>query len=412
MEKYTRHILDNGLTLLLLPDYTTQMASVCVLYRVGSRDENPNKTGLAHLFEHLMFSNCGKDVDFDEVLQNAGAESNAFTTSDTTNYYNIAPAKEIELLIALEAMRMKEFKVPKKDFVTQQRVVIEEFSEHYLNNPYGLFSHQLFSLAYQKHPYRWPVIGVDQDQIGKLTYEDAAAFFDEYYHPSNAIIAISGNIQKEEILTLVKKYFEPIGGKRKNQNVYAQEDKIHQVRTQTVHSNFPEEAIYIAIHSAARRDHDFYTLDIFTDLLAEGKSSLLYSKLKKENMLFSGIDCYLTTTTDPGLIIVEGKLNPNVSIETGEDAFWSLLDSCKKSPMSQRDWEKYQHKNETAYLFSQVGVINQALNISYSEWLGDADLIYTELENYRKVTKEEIVEVSKNYFDPSKVSKLYYRKQE
>lgn len=412
MEKYTRHVLDNGLTLLLLPDYTTQMASVCVLYRVGSRDEDPKKTGLAHLFEHLMFSNCGKDIDFDEVLQNAGAESNAFTTPDTTNYYNIAPAKEIELLIALEALRMKEFKVPKKDFITQQRVVIEEFSEHYLNNPYGLFSHQLFNLAYQKHPYRWPVIGVDRDQIAQLSYDDATAFFDRYYNPSNAILAISGNINSEEILQLVKKYFEVIPGKNKNTNIYPQEDKIQQLRSQTVHANFPEEALYIAIHSAARKEHDFYTLDIFTDLLAEGKSSLLYSKLKKEKMLFSGIDCYLTTTTDPGLIIVEGKLNPGVSIETGEEAFWSLLDECKQNTMSQRDWEKYQHKNETAYLFSQVGVINQALNISYSEWLGDADLIYTELDNYRKVTKEEIVSAAKHYFDPSKVSKLYYRKEE
>lgn len=386
------------------------MAAVSMLYRVGSRDEHSDKTGLAHLFEHLMFSNCGKGIDFDEIMQNAGGESNAFTTPDTTQYYNIAPARELELMIAMEALRMDQFTIPRKDFNTQQRVVIEEYSEHYLNNPYGLFSHQLFSLAYQAHPYRWPVIGVDQEQIAALSYQDAEDFFGQYYCPSNAILAISGNVNINESMQLVKQYFEPIAAGSMNQNTYTVESPINNFRLQEYHANVPEEALYIAIHSAGRKDRDFYTLDIFTDLLAEGKSSVLYSKLKKELMLFSSIDCYLTTTYDPGLIIVEGKLNPGVSIETGEAAFWNAIDYYKTNKMSPREWDKYQHKNETAYLFSQVGVINQSLNLSYSEWLGDANMIYTELENYRRITPDEICNVATQYFDPNKSCKLYYKK--
>ena len=359
---YHRSTLPNGLTLLCVPDDSTRMACVCILYRVGSRDEHPDKTGIAHLFEHLMFSNCGPGIDFDEVMQNAGAEGNAFTSPDTTQYYNIAPSSCLELMIQMEAIRMEGFKISKKDFGIQQKVVIEEFSEHYLNNPYGLFSHLIMDLSYKTHPYRWPVIGKDREQIAALKYEDAEEFYHRYYHPSNAILVVSGHIQTAEVEALAEKYFGNIRPGIRNENSYLQEPAQRISRMKI---------------------------------------------LRKEKMLFSSIDCYLTATTDPGLILIEGKLQQGVRREEAEAEIWNLLNKLQSEGIDPHTWEKYMNKNETAYYFSQVGVINQALNYSYAEWLGDPDLVLHEFENYRALKKEEVTAALKKYVQPEYGNYLY-----
>lgn len=404
---YHRSTLPNGLTLLCVPDDSTRMACVCILYRVGSRDEHPDKTGIAHLFEHLMFSNCGPGIDFDEVMQNAGAEGNAFTSPDTTQYYNIAPSSCLELMIQMEAIRMEGFKISKKDFGIQQKVVIEEFSEHYLNNPYGLFSHLIMDLSYKNHPYRWPVIGKDREQIAALKYEDAEEFYHRYYHPSNAILVVSGHIQTAEVEALAEKYFGNIRPGIRNENSYLQEPAQSTSRVKTLEGSYPEEALYMAFHAPARKTKEFYCLDMATDILADGKSSLFYSILRKEKMLFSSIDCYLTATTDPGLILIEGKLQQGVRREEAEAEIWNLLNKLQSEGIDPHTWEKYLNKNETAYYFSQVGVINQALNYSYAEWLGDPDLVLHEFENYRALKKEEVTAALKKYVQPEYGNYLY-----
>ncbi len=407
LNPYTRVTLDNGLTVLLLPDNSTKMACVSILYKVGSRDEQSHKTGIAHLFEHLMFSNCGIDVNFDEIMQNAGGESNAFTTPDTTQYYNIAPVQQLELMLQLEALRMQGFNIGKKEFKIQQKVVIEEFSEHYLNNPYGMFSHWIFDLSYQKHPYKWPVIGQNQEDISNLVYDDAVAFYDHYYHPTNAILVISGNINIDQTIKLVNLHFGTIGSKSIVQKKYPSEDLQTEKRERTILGTYPEEALYISFHCSNRKNPDFYALDFLTDILSEGKSSILYSSLKKEKMLFSSIDCYLTATTDPGLIIMEGKLNTGINIQQGQDAFWEVINKLKNQEISDHDWQKYMNKNESAYLFSQLGTVNQALNLSYAEWLEDPDLIYTELDHYTQLTREDIHRVLNQYINPQQGNYLY-----
>jgi len=404
---YHRFVLNNGLTVIGVPDQSTRLIGVCVLYKVGSRDELPDKTGIAHLFEHLMFSNSGKSVDFDTTMQFAGAESNAFTTPDTTQYYNIAPDSCLELIIQMEAIRMEGFKVSKKDFLVQQKVVIEEFAENYLNNPYGLFSHWLMDLAYTQHPYKWPVIGKNSEQIASLQYQDASDFYHQYYHPSNSILVVSGNFEKSQLEDLVEKHFGKIAAGTPNHNIYLQEPKQNTKREKIVHGQFPEDALYIAWPSSARYTTDFYALDMATDILSDGKSSLLYSELKKKKMLFSGIDCYLTATTDPGLIILEGKLREGIQREQALLEIRNLLDRFVSDGISEHTWEKYINKNESAYYFSQLGVINQALNYSYSEWLGDPDLVMHEFEKYRSLSKEQVIASVRDYLREDQGSYLF-----
>ncbi len=409
ISQLTRYVLDNGLTVLLLPDTSTKMVALCMLYKVGSRNETQDTAGIAHLFEHLMFSNCEKDIDFDEVLQSVGGESNAFTSPDTTQFYNIVPAHQLELVLCLESQRLNGYKVNKKDFLTQQSIVIEEFSEHYLNNPYGLFSHHLFRLAYQKHPYQWPVIGNSREQLAAITIDHTRQFFDQYYTPSNLILVVHGNVDVEECRRLISKYFGKIKGRRPIQQAFTTEPKIENIRKEVYHGQWPENAFYYAFHCCKRKDPDFYALDFLTDILAEGKSSMLYARLKKDRMLFSTIDCYLTATSDPGLIIVEAKLNNKVQMQEAESAFWEVINELQTEPISDHVWEKYQNKNESAYLFSQLGLVNRALNLSYAEWLGDPELIYNEIENYRKISKEDIMSAAEKYFTKNAHCALYYQ---
>ncbi|HRG68681.1 MAG: insulinase family protein [Saprospiraceae bacterium] len=401
--------MDNGLTVLLQPDPSTALVAVCVLYKVGSRDEQDTKTGIAHLFEHLMFSNNGPGIDFDSILQNAGGECNAFTTTDTTQYYSVAPSNQLELLLALESNRISGFHVSQKDFKTQQRVVIEEFSEMYLNNPYGDFNHILMQMAYKTHPYRWPVIGFDQQQLKNLKLEDAEQFYHTFYTPSNAVLVIHGNFNVDETKKMIQTYFGKINAGISLSRYYPAEEKILAHRTKTIMKEMPEEGFYLAFPYCGRMDPDFYAVDFMTDILSEGKSSLLYKKLRKELMICSGIDCYITATTDPGLILVEGKLNPGHSIEEAEAVFWNILEEIQTKELDDRTWEKYMNKNESAYLFSQMGAINQALNLSYAEWLGNPELIHTELENYLNLTKSNIQTAAKNYFSKEHSCSLYYR---
>ncbi|MBK9107077.1 MAG: insulinase family protein [Saprospiraceae bacterium] len=409
---FEKYHLDNGLTVILQPEENTALVAVCMLYKVGSRDEQPDKTGLAHLFEHLMFSNCGPGVDFDELLQNAGGDCNAFTTTDTTQYYSVAPAVQLELILALEANRISGFHISKKDFKTQQRVVLEEFSEMYMNNPYGMFSHELMQMSYKVHPYRWPVIGSDPKQLATLNIQDAEAFYNQYYHPGNAVLVISGKINIEETKKYINKHFAGIQNGLPVLRKKLVEPKLTESRTHTNRKQLPEEAFYYAFPYCGRMDSDFYAVDFLTDVLAEGKSSLLYKILKKEKMICSAIDCYITSTIDPGLIIVEGKINPAHTIEQAESEFWEIIRTLQQDNLDDHTWEKFMNKNESAYLFSQVGLMNQALNLSYAEWLGNPELIFTELENYKKLTTENIREAALKYFPFDEKISLYYRKEE
>jgi zinc protease len=263
------------------------------------------------------------------------------------------------------------------------------------------------AMSYEVHPYRWPVIGRNQEEIAGLEFKDAEEFYHKYYHPSNAILVVSGNVRPDEVEMLVNRHFGGIAAGIKNQNIYPQEPPQIQKRMRTVPGEYPEEALYIAMHASARNTKEFYALDFLTDILSEGRSSLLYSKLRKEKMLFSNIDCYLSSTTDPGIVLLEGKLRPGVKVSDGETAFWEIIEQLKAHPVSEHDWQKYMNKNESAYLFSQVGVVNQALNYSYAEWLGDINLVLNELEHYRSLTKEDLQAALHKYFNADQANYLY-----
>lgn len=398
------------MTILLQEDNTTSQVAVCILYKVGSRDEEESKTGIAHLFEHLMFSNCGPGIDFDEILLNAGGDCNAFTTTDTTQYYSVAPAHQLEWILALEAHRLSGFHVSKKDFKTQQRVVIEEFSEVYLNNPYGMFMHHLMDMAYSVHPYRWPVIGKTPEQLKQLSLEDVQSFHHNYYQASNAILVVSGKIDTEQTKKLIATYFSAIKSTNVQRRNYPIENPLTGRKEKQLQLEIPEEGFFYAFPYCGRTDPDFYAVDLLTDILAEGKSSLLFQKLKKDLLICSSIDCYINSTRDPGLIFVEAKINPGHSIEEAESEFWKIIDEVKNVELDKRLWEKYMNKNESAYLFSQLGLTNQALNLSYAEWLDNPDLIYTELEKYTSLEKGQIKSAANKYFPNDRYCALYYRR--
>lgn len=412
MQHFHREILNNGLTIITVPNIHSKLCCVSVLYKVGSRDENPNRTGMAHLFEHLMFSNCGNSVDFDNLIQNAGGDCNAFTTHDTTQYYNVAPVSQLELLLQLEALRMNGFNISLESFKIQQKVVIEEFSEHYLNNPYGMFSHDLMPLAYQIHPYQWPVIGKNIDQLKKLSFTEIKTFKEEYYTARNAILVVVGNFEHDSIMKNIIKYFDPIQSNSLPIPKLSSEPPQIERRELVKLGKFPEEALYIAFHGCDRKHKDYYALDFATDILSEGKSSVLYRKLKKEYMIYSSVDCYTTSTFDAGLIIFEGKLMKDKNIEEGIASFKNVIDELKINPIQSSTFQKYLNKNESAYLSSQIGVVNQALNFSYAEWLGDANLVNNELEKYQSVSILDIQQAFNRYFNFDAASYLIYKNQE
>jgi predicted Zn-dependent peptidase len=408
MINYKRFSLENGLRVLVHEDKSTPLIAMNILYDVGSRDEDPAMTGLAHLFEHLMFGGSLNVPDYDTPLQLVGGENNAFTNNDITNYYLTVPSENIETAFWLESDRMLELDFSQKNLDTQRNVVIQEFNQRYINQPYGDAILKLRPLAYKVHPYRWPTIGMDMDHIKNTDLEKVRSFFFSHYAPNNAILALTGNIGYDLAFELTQKWFGPIERRIIRSRNLPEEPVQIQERILTIESDVPSTALYKVWHIGPRKSKDFYTLDLITDLLAGGESGRLHTKLVRGKKLFSEINAYLTADIDPGLIILQGKLMKGVDIHQAEESVNEVINGLHGKKEIRGEMEKVKNKFESSTVFSNTSILNKAANLSFFELLGDPGSINDEVESYRRVSYEMVIEAVRRYFVPSNCSTINY----
>ncbi len=412
MIKYDRFQLANGLRVLVHEDASTPMVVVNVLYDVGARDEDPQRTGFAHLFEHLMFGGSVNIEDFETPLQLAGGENNAYTTNDFTNYYIQLPAENIETAFWLESDRMLSLAFSEKSLEVQRKVVMEEFKEHYINKPYGDVWFKLRELVYHKHPYRWMTIGSELSHIEQARLEDVKSFFFKYYRPANAILVVAGKTTAQQVRELAEKWFGDIPAGEKYVRNLPQEPVQKEARKLELKADVPLDALYKCYPMASRTEPGYYVADLVTEILGGGASSRLHQSLVKEKKLFSQIECYHTGSNDPGLVVIEGKLIKGVSLEAADAAVEAELDKIRTVKVSEKELEKVKNKTESAIVFEDMSVMNRANSLAIYELLGDAEMMNTELDKYRAVTAEELLETSRKIFDPLNSNTLYYRAQQ
>jgi len=409
MIQFSRFVLPNGLRVLVHEDNSTPMAVVNVLYDVGARDEDPNRTGFAHLFEHLMFGGSINIPEYDDELQKAGGENNAYTTNDLTNYYCQLPSANIETAFWLESDRMLSLAFSKKSLDVQRKVVCEEFKEHYINRPYGDIWFKMREMAYEQHPYRWMTIGKELKHVEEASLDDVKKFFRKHYNPANAILVVAGNVVTEQVYELAIKWFGDIpAGEKYNRNL-PQEIEQQEARRLDITADVPVDAFLKTWHMPSRLDPDYYVADLITDILGSGASSRLYQSLVKEKQLFTNIDCYHFGSTDAGLICVDGKLVKGVRLEDAELAVQAQLDLLIREGVSVIELEKVKNKTESTMAFEDMSVMNRAASLAYYELLGDANLMNTELEKYNSVTADQLVELSRKLFEEKNSHTLYYR---
>lgn len=408
MIDFDRFTLENGLRVIVHRDETTPMVAMNLLYDVGAKDEQPDKTGFAHLFEHLMFGGSVNIPNYDKPLQNIGGENNAFTNNDITNYYLTLPAENIETGFWLESDRMICLDFSRKSLDIQKNVVIEEYKQRYLNQPYGDVWLILRPLAYKVHPYQWATIGKEISHIQNATLENVKKFFFQHYAPNNAILVIAGNIDKQQIIDLAEKWFLPIDTRNVPERELSSEPTQKQERKSEVEREVPFDAIFKTYHMCSRNHEDFYAVDLISDILANGKSSRLYQQLVQKKKFFSEINAYVSGDIDPGLLVVSGNLMKNITMKTAEDAIDEELDKLKTEWVKDHELNKVKNKVESTLIFSMTNVLNKAMNLAFYELLGDAGNFNTEIEKYRQVSPVTIKEIANTILNPENCSTLYY----
>jgi zinc protease len=408
MIQYNRFTLLNGLKVLVHEDSSTPMAVVNIMYNVGARDENPNQTGFAHLFEHLMFGGSINIPDYDEPLQRAGGENNAYTTNDLTNYYCTLPAENIETAFWLESDRMLSLAFSEKSLEVQRKVVCEEFKEHYINKPYGDVWNKMRNLAYDVHPYKWMTIGKELSHVENATIEDVKAFFFKFYRPSNAILVVAGNVQTADVNRLAEKWFGDIPSGEKYERNLPQEPKQQQAKFLEVRADVPLDALIKTWHIDARLTKGYYVADLITEVLGGGGSSRLYQALVKEKQLFSNLDCYHFGSVEAGLLAIEGKLVKGVKMEDAEKAVQEELEKIKTTLITDAELQKVINRTESVITFEDMGVMSRANSLAMYELLGDAELMNTEFSKYQEVTTQDIQQYAQKIFDDSNSSTIHY----
>ncbi len=406
---FDRFELENGLQVIVHQDKTTPIVAVNLLYKVGSRNENPERTGFAHLFEHLMFDGSKNISDFDQQLQLAGGECNAFTNNDYTNYYLTLPKQNIETAFWLESDRMLELGITKEKLEIQKGVVIEEYNQRYLNKPYGDWMLIMRYLAYKKHPYMWPTIGKDTLEIKYASLDEVNSFFYNYYAPNNAILVVAGDVETKQIRQLAEKWFGPIP--RRDTRIAPlptePEQKIPQFLLLKRHE--PLNAIYKGFHMDGRLGSRYHAADLISDILSGGESSRLTQHLVKEQKIFTNVNAYITGEIDPGLFIVEGKLSDGVTFAQAEECISNELKSIWNSPISETELTKVKNNIEVKKTISEVNVLNKAMNLAYFEMLGDANLINTDVDNYQQITASDISQTAKLLFRRENSTTIHYK---
>lgn len=411
MIKFEKFVLANGLRVIVHEDKSTPMAVVDVMYDVGARDEDPEHTGFAHLFEHLMFGGSTHIESYDEPLQMAGGENNAYTTNDLTNYYCQLPAQNIETAFWLESDRMLSLSFSENSLQVQQKVVCEEFKEHYINKPYGDVWHKLRELAYKQHPYKWMTIGQQLSHIENAKLNEVKDFFFKHYTPANAILTVAGNVSVEQVKELAEKWFGDIPSGNKYERKLPQEPVQEAPRFLEIKAKVPLDALYKCWHISSRLDKRFYVAEEITEILGGGTSSRLFQRLVKEQQLFSSIECGSLGSIDPDLLYIAGKLSKGTSIEEGEKAVMAEIEKIKNELIDEDELQKIKNKTESLLAFEDVSLMNRANSLANYELLGDANLMNVELRNYHAVTREDILEETKRIFNDNNCSTLYYRAQ-
>lgn len=407
---YVNHYtLSNGLRMVHNEDPSTQMVALNLLYNVGARDEHPEHTGFAHLFEHLMFGGSVNIPDYDTPVQNAGGENNAWTNNDITNYYITLPASNAEIGFWLESDRMLSLDFSQQSLDVQRQVVIEEFKQRNLNQPYGDVPHLMREMAFRTHPYRWPTIGKEISHIANATLDEVKDFFFRYYAPNNCILSITGNISFKESVRLTEKWFGPIPQREVPHRSLPAEPKQTEIRRKTVERNVPLDALYMAFHMCSRRDKDYYAYDMLTDILSSGRSSRLIQNLVVKNKIFNSIDAYISGSIDEGLLHITGKPAEGISLEQAEQAVWDEIEKLRTTPVESSELEKVKNRYESEQIFGNINYLNVATNMAYLELIGKAEDINTEAVRYRSVTAEQLQEVAQRSLIADNCCILYYK---
>lgn len=408
MIKYRKHTLSNGLRVLVHQDKSTPFAALNVLYRVGAKDENPSKTGFAHLFEHLMFGGSINIPDYDQELQKVGGNNNAFTSNDITNYYLTLPAENIETGFWLESDRMLSLAFSEKSFLTQQQVVIEEFRQNYINQPYGDIWHLIREQAYSKHPYQWPTIGKDIKHIEDATLEDVKEFFYAHYAPNNAVLVASGNVEFDHIITLAEKWFGPIPKREIKERTYPMEPKQTEFNTQTVYREVPNDMLIWSWHMGAKNSLNYRCADFVSDILASGNSSRFYQKLVVERELFIDIDAFISGEEDPGLFMIIGKPSKGVDYQEAKQAIFEEIAELQNNEIDNMELEKIKNKFEANLLYSESSYLDKAMQLAAYELAGEVELINTQVEKYRAITTTQLKDFARETFVDDNCNEIFY----
>ncbi len=411
MLHFERFTLNNGLRVLVHTDKSTPMVAMNILYDVGARDEETGRTGFAHLFEHLMFGGSVNIPEYDEPLQMAGGENNAYTTNDITNYHLQLPVQNMETGFWLESDRMLSLAFSEKSLDVQRKVVCEEFKEHYLNKPYGNAWHHLRRLSYKVHPYQWPTIGENLQQIEESQLGDVRSFFSKHYSPVNAIMCVAGNVTTEEVRVLSDKWFGDIpAGTKYTRNIPA-EPQQNEPRTETMYADVPLDALYKSWHIKGRMHPAYYSADLITEIMGSGYASRLYQKLVKEDQLFSNINCYHTGSLDPGMIVVEGKIRDGRDIEEANAAVEREMAHLVSGGVTESELQKAKNKIESMIAFEDMSLLNRANNLAFYELMGDAALINDEWDKYVAVSANFLQQTAQEIFRPENSNTLFYRRR-
>ena len=412
MFPFQRFFLNNGLEVITHQDPSSKIAVFNLLYKVGSRFEQPGKTGLAHFFEHLMFGSSANVPEFDRALERAGGSCNAFTSPDITNYYMTLPSSNLETAFWLESDRMLQLTLSEKTVETQRKVVIEEFKQRYLNQPYGDIWHHMRNLAYEVHPYRWPTIGESISDIEGYTQEDVWEFYKSHYHPGNAILVVAGNISHQEVFRLAEKWFGPIPSSSLPKTEIHQEPIQKEKRFKSIEAQVPTDALYKVYKMPAKGTQGYLEADLITDLLGFGKSSLLEQRLVRKGNDFASVGAYITGSVDPGLMVFSGKMEKNVSAKKAEESLDEVLEVFLNSEISENQLQKIKNQSEAMKTYESIQLLNRAMNLAYFAHLGDPDLYWKEFEAKSQIDPDQIKTWANRILRPEHSSVIYYQSKQ
>jgi len=409
MIDYQEFTLANGLHVIVHEDHTVPTAVVNIMYDVGSRDESADKTGFAHLFEHLMFGGSKNIPDYDTPLQKVGGTNNAFTSPDITNYYVTVPAENLETAFWLESDRMLSLSFDPKVLEVQRKVVIEEFKQRYLNQPYGDIWLKLRPLAYHVHPYQWATIGKDISHIEEATMEDVKNFFHRFYLPNNAVMVVGGNVQLDQVKALAEKWFSSIPKGEKSIRSLPLEPTQTEERKLILEANVPLNSIFKVFHVCKKDDPEYQATDLLSDVLGRGKSSRLYQHLVKKEKVFSSINAYVTGSFDNGLLVVSGRLNPKFTLEEGDQAIQSITNQLVNEGVNEEELQKVKNQAEATLVFSEMEILNRCINLAHNYTMGDLSFINQETQLIQNVNTDDIHTMAKQILKPQNTSTLFYQ---